>query len=110
MNDPIFVGVAVLAGVFLLASLILVFLLFKSGVVKDWISWLNTKFANRQFDAILIGLLGAATFIGSAIFAIVRNPGNWHPQSFGIGFGSMASGLGVLFKLRQRREDNDESR
>ena len=83
---------------------------FEEGKIGALIQTLRTILADKQLDAIVIGLAGAATFIGSSISAIAQNPANWHPQSFGIGFGSLASGLGVLFKLRQRRHDDDENR
>jgi hypothetical protein len=35
------------------------------------------------------------------IFSVVHNPSSWHPESFGVGFGSLATGLGALFFLKK---------
>ena len=72
----------------------------ESGQLMRAVTQIRTALADRHLDAILIGLGGAGTFIGSAIAAVAQNPANWHPQAFGIGFGSLATGVGVLFRLR----------
>lgn len=96
-------------GALVILCVILALIAWDTGQLLKWWQAIQATVQDRQVDAILIGLAGAATFIGSAIFSIIRNPGDWHAQSFGIGFGSLASGLGVLFKLRQRRRDDDEN-
>jgi hypothetical protein len=57
--------------------------------------------AHPHTDAILIGLGSSATFISMTIFSVVHNPSSWHPESFGVGFGSLATGLGALFFLKK---------
>lgn len=65
-------------------------------------SWLKHWVSNTRLDAILVGLAGAATFVWSAVWSALHDPTGWHPQSYGIGFGAMATGLGLLFRLRQK--------
>ena len=68
------------------------------NLIKKIIAWFTS---HPQTDAVVIGLSGAATFIFSSIYSVVHNPNNWHPESFGIGFASMATGIGALFFLKK---------
>ena len=75
--------------------------------VASFLRWLKSEVADRQLDAILIGLGGALTFLGSSIYSVAANVQNWHPLSFGEGFAAMVTGLGILFRLRQRGANDD---
>ena len=82
----------------------------KSGNIIKIINYIKVSLANKQLDAIFIGVSGALTFIGLSIFSTIKNPADWNARAYGIGFGSLAAGLGVLFKLRQHfRGSNDDS-
>ncbi|MHB1955009.1 MAG: hypothetical protein ACYCOU_14830 [Sulfobacillus sp.] len=97
------------AFLFALLAGICALIAWRSGAIIQMLAHIKSFVANKQMDAIIIGLLGALTFVGSSIAALIHNPSNWHPQAFGIGFGSLASGLGVLFKLRQQHGENDDT-
>ena len=75
--------------------------------VSSFLQWLKSEVADRQLDAILIGLGGALTFLGSSIYSVAVSVHNWHPLSFGEGFAAMVTGLGILFRLRQRGANDD---
>ena len=88
-----------IAGIFALLAAIFGLLAFDSGAIKRVWTFVSVALKDTQMDAIIIGLAGSGTFIASAIVTLVRG-GAWHPQAFGVGFGALASGLGILFKLR----------
>ena len=76
------------------------------GFLRRSLMWIE---AHPRLDAVVIGLSGAATFLVSSILSTIQNPSTFNPESFGMGFGAMASGLGLLFKLRQRGRYDDEN-
>lgn len=69
------------------------------------IGWVR---AHRDLDAILIGIGGAATYLASALLSVIQNPASWNPEGFGVGFGAMATGIGLLFRLRQHGDNDDD--
>lgn len=91
---------AILAGIFGLIA-------FDTGAIKRMWTFISVALKDKQMDAIIIGLAGSGTFIASAIVTLVRG-GAWHPQAFGVGFGALASGLGILFKLRHVPSEEEE--
>jgi hypothetical protein len=96
----------VISGLLALLAGIMGLIAFETEGIKRIWALVSSALKNKQLDAIIIGLAGAATFIFSAIRSVASNPANWHPQAFGIGFGAMASGLGVLFKFRSNGENH----
>ena len=62
---------------------------------------MNFLTAHPHTDAVLIGLFSSATFIFNSLFSVIQHSQDWHPESFGIGFGSLATGLGALFFLKK---------
>jgi len=54
----------------------------------------------------LLAILGGTAYIGMGIYGVVHATPD-HPfayQEFGIGFGSMAAGVGALLKLKEGSE------
>ena len=99
--------IAVLIASTVLAGIMAIIAFETKGIERVW-AFVTSALKNKQLDAIVIGLAGAGTFIASALVTLVRG-GAWHPQAFGVGFGALASGLGILFKLRRVSPEEEQS-
>lgn len=70
-------------------------------LVKDCLTGLD----GQTYDpARVAGVFGIATFIGLAIYAVIYKGQPWDPQSFGLGFGGLVTGVGAGVLLKKSTE------
>lgn len=64
-----------------------------------------TGIDGKTYDPARVGLLiGLATFLFLAVWALVAQKQPWGPQEFGIGFGAVLAGGGAAVGLKAKTE------
>lgn len=73
--------------------------------MKDFFRHILTGIDGETYDlGRVIGAMGGTAFTGIGVWQAVHGTAPFDFQSFGIGFGAMAGGVGALLKLKENSE------
>lgn len=75
-------------------------------VIKDCLTGID----GETYDpARVAGLFGIIVFLGLAVYAVVVKNQAWDPQSFGLGFGGLVTGVGAGVLLKKSTEPKQDA-